>query len=64
MNLDKTEVVWVGKQGQEINIRLERKDIKQVKEICVSGWKYILERASGGGGATQNTSRSECMEKS
>ena len=23
MNLDKTEVMWVGKQGEELNIRLE-----------------------------------------
>ena len=31
MNLDKTEVVWVGKQRAELNIRLEGKEIKQVK---------------------------------
>ena len=31
MNLDKTEVMWVGKQREELNIRLE--------EFCVSGWK-------------------------
>ena len=33
MNLDKTEVMWVGKQREELNIRLEEKDIKQVKNI-------------------------------
>ena len=31
MNVDKTEVVWVGKQRAELNIRLEGKEIKQVK---------------------------------
>ena len=42
MNLDKTEVMWVGKQREELNIRLEGKDIiKASKEFCVSGWKYI-----------------------
>ena len=34
MNLDKTEVMWVGKQREELNIRLEGKDIKQVNN-CV-----------------------------
>ena len=32
-----------------------------IEECCVSGWTYIWKRASGG--ATQNTNRSECMEK-
>ena len=34
MNLGKTEVMRVGKQREELNIRLEEKDIKQVKN-CV-----------------------------
>ena len=64
MNLDKTEVMWVGKHREELNIRLEGKDIKQVKNcVYLGGSIYIWERASGSGGATQNTSRSECMEK-
>ena len=37
MNLDKTEVMWVGKQREELNIRLEGKDIKQVKNIVYLG---------------------------
>ena len=37
MNLDKTEVMWVGKQGEELNIRLEEKDIKQVKNFVYLG---------------------------
>ena len=37
MNLDKTEVMWVGKRIEEINIRLERKDIKQVKNFVYLG---------------------------
>ena len=28
MNSDKTEVMWVGKQREELNIRLEGKDMK------------------------------------
>ena len=32
MNLE-TEVMWVGKQREELNIRLEEKDIKQVKNF-------------------------------
>ena len=58
MNLDKTEVMWVGKQREELNIRLEGKDII---EFCVPRWSYVCERASGV--ATQNTSRSECRQK-
>ena len=37
MNLDKTEVMWVGKQREELNIRLEEKDIKQVKNFVYLG---------------------------
>ena len=37
MNLDKTEVMWVGKQREELNIRLEDKDIKQVKNFVYLG---------------------------
>ena len=46
MNLDKTEVMWIGKQREESNIRLEGKAFKQVKGLTsVSGWKYIGEQA-------------------
>ena len=37
MNLDKTEVMWVGKQREELNIMLEGKDIKQVNKIVYLG---------------------------
>ncbi len=37
MNLDKREVMWVGKQREELNIRLEGKDIKQVKNYVYLG---------------------------
>ena len=33
MNLDKTEVTWIGKQREELNIRLDGKDIKQVNNV-------------------------------
>ena len=37
MNLDKTEVMWVGKQREELNIRLEEKDSKHVKNFVYIG---------------------------
>ena len=37
MNLDKTEVMWVGKHRDELNIRLEGKYIKQVKNFVYLG---------------------------
>ena len=37
MNLDKTEVMWVGKQREELDIRLEGKDIKQIKHFRYLG---------------------------
>ena len=37
MNLDKTEVMWVGKHREELNIRLEGKYIKQVKNFVYLG---------------------------
>ena len=37
MNIDKTEVMLVGKQRDELNIRLEGKDIKQVKNFVYLG---------------------------
>ena len=37
MNVDKTEVIWVGKHREELNIRLEGKDIKQVTNCVYLG---------------------------
>ena len=37
MNLDKTEVMWVGKQRDELNIMLEAKNIKQVNNFVYLG---------------------------
>ena len=37
MNLDKTKVMWVGKQREELNIRLEGKDNKQVNNSMFLG---------------------------
>ena len=37
MNLDKTEVMWVGKHREELNIRLEGIGIKQVKNFVYLG---------------------------
>ena len=37
MNLDKTEVMWVGKPREELSSRLEWKDIKQVKNVVYIG---------------------------
>ena len=37
MSLDKTEVMWVGKQRDELHIMLEGKDIKQVNNLVYLG---------------------------
>ncbi len=37
MNIDKTEVMWVGKQREELNIGLEGRYIKQVKNLLYMG---------------------------
>ena len=37
MNLDKTEVMWVGKHREELNIRLEGKGVKQVNNFMYLG---------------------------
>ena len=37
LNVNKTEVMWVGKQREELNIRLEEKDIKQVNNFVYLG---------------------------
>ena len=42
MNIDKTEVMWVGKQSEELNIRLEEKYIKQVKNCVYPGGNIYL----------------------
>ena len=60
-NPEKTELMWVGKQREEVNIWLEEKAIKQVNivvylggNICDNGrvGMYVV-------GATQDTNRSE-----
>ena len=37
MNLDKTEVMWDGKLRDELNVRLEEKCIKHVKNVVYLG---------------------------
>ena len=37
MNLDETEVMWVGKQREEVNITLEGKYINQLKNFVYIG---------------------------
>ena len=37
MSLEKTEVVWVGHQREELNIRLDGKEIKQVDSFMYLG---------------------------
>ena len=37
MSLEKTEVMWVGRQREELNIRLDGKDIKQVDGFVYLG---------------------------
>ena len=44
MNLDKTEVMSVGKQREELNIMLEGKDIKQVNNCVVLGGNISKNR--------------------
>ncbi len=43
MNLDKTEVMWVGKQRKELNTRLEGNDSKKIIVCICHGWKYMSE---------------------
>ena len=59
MNLDKTEVMWVGKQREDLNIMLEGKDIKQVHFYVYLGGNISENRRV----ETQNTTWSECMAK-
>ena len=61
MNLDKTEVMWVGKHREELNIRLEGKDIKQVKNfvylggnISENGRVEVRRRIQAGANAWRN----------
>ena len=37
MSLEKTEVMWVGRQREELNIRLSGKEIKQVNDFVYLG---------------------------
>ena len=37
MNLDKTDVMWIGKQREELNIRLDGRDIMQVNNFVYHG---------------------------
>ena len=43
MNLDKTDVMWVGKERGELNIRLIGRDIKQVNNFVYLGGNIIME---------------------
>ena len=61
MNLDKTKVMWVGKHREELNIRLEGKDMKQVKNcvylggnISENGRVEVRRRIQAGANAWRN----------
>ena len=66
VNLDKTEVMWVGKHREELNIRLEGKDIKQVKNCVYLGGNIsengrvevdVRRRIQSGANAWRNVER-------
>ena len=40
MSLEKTEVMWVGHQRDELNIRLDAKEIKQVNGFVYFGGMF------------------------
>ena len=44
MNLNKTEVMWAGKQRGDLNIMLEGKDIKQVNNFVYLGGNICENR--------------------
>ena len=61
INLDKTEVMWVGKHREELNIRLEGKYIKQVNNflylggnISDNGQVEVRRRIQAGANAWRN----------
>ena len=57
MSLEKTEVMWVGHQREELNIRLGGKEIIQVDVFVYLGG---MVTENGGRTATSDTSGSEC----
>ena len=46
MSLEKTEVMWVGQQREELNIRLDGKEIKQVDGFVYLEWlrRMVIQR--------------------
>ena len=65
MSLEKTEVMWVGHQREELNIRLDGKEIKQVDGFVYFGGMVTEDGHSVevGRSAMFDTSVSECLEK-
>ena len=62
MSLEKTEVMWVGHQREELNIKLDGKEIKQVDGFVYLGG-MVMEDGHSARSATSDTSGSECLEK-
>ena len=56
MSLEKTEVMWVGHQREELTISLDGKEIKHVDE-GYRGWAFK------GRSETSHTSGRECLEE-
>ena len=60
MSIEKTEVMWVGHQREELNIKLDGMEIKPVDgfvHLGYGGWAFSSISA------TSDTSGSKCLEK-
>ena len=66
MSLEKTEVMWVGHQREELTIILDSKEIKQVDSFVYRGWKFtgyghsdvdVRRRIQAGANAWRNVGR-------
>ena len=66
MSLAKTELMWVGHQREELNTRLDGKEIKQVDGFVYFGGMVTEDghsEAEVRRGRSADTSGSECLEK-
>ena len=62
MSIEKTEVMWAGHQREELNIRLDGKEIKQVDGFVYLGGMVTEDGHSAIEVQWRDTSGSECLE--
>ena len=62
VSLEKMEVLWVGQQKKDLDIRLDGKKLNQRDSFSIFGWSGLWGRQHRDGNSQESTSWGECVD--